>query len=104
MSKITAVVLLVVYGLILFVLSYILNKKDKSFKSFMVANRKVGVLVASFSIAATWIWAPALFVSAQKAFQQGLVGFGWFFIPNVLCLIFFGIASSKIRKKFSEDV
>jgi len=77
MSKITAVVLLVVYGLILFVLSYILNKKDKSFKSFMVANRKVGVLVASFSIAATWIWAPALFVSAQKAFQQGLVGFGY---------------------------
>jgi urea-proton symporter len=96
----SALGLLAIYGLIMVVISLFLNKSGKGFEGFIVANRNVKTLVASFSIAATWIWAPALFVSAQKAYQQGLVGFGWFFIPNVLTLIFFGIASIKIRDRF----
>jgi len=92
--------LLGIYGLIMIVISIFLGKRSKGFEGFIVANRNVKTLVASFSIAATWIWAPALFVAAQKAYQQGLVGFAWFFIPNVLCLIFFGIASVKIRNRF----
>ena len=96
----SALGLLGIYGIIMIIISLILSKKNKGFEGFIVANRNVKTLVASFSIAATWIWAPALFVSAQKAYQQGIVGFGWFFIPNVLTLIFFGIASVKIRDRF----
>ena len=35
------------------------------------------------SIAASWIWAPALFVSVQLAYEKGIAGIFWFTIPNV---------------------
>ena len=47
------------------------------------------------SIASTWIWAPALFVSSSMAYLNGLFGFLWFFIPNVLTLILFGYLTQK---------
>lgn len=37
---------------------------------FLVANREISRVPAAFSIAAAWIWAPALFVSAEKAYTQ----------------------------------
>ena len=36
------------------------------------------------SIAATWIWTPAIFVSSEKAYYSGLGGFLLFLIPNIL--------------------
>ena len=66
---------------------------------FLAANRDVRFLPSAFSIAATWIWAPALFVSAQKAYQQGIVGLFWFTVPNVLCLILFSFFAERIRKQ-----
>ena len=51
------------------------------------------------SIASTWIWAPALFVSSSNAYFNGLEGFLWFWIPNVLTLVFFGIIASLIRSR-----
>lgn len=70
-----------------------------SIESFLVANRKVGWLIAAMSIAATWIWAPALFVSAELAFKNGYVAFLWFLIPNVFTLIFFSFFADKLREK-----
>ena len=51
------------------------------------------------SIASTWIWAPALFVSSSKAFFSGIYGLLWFIIPNILTLILFGYLSSKVTRK-----
>lgn len=48
------------------------------------------------STASTWIWAPALFVSSSVAYYYGLAGLAIFLIPNILCLILFGIISSYI--------
>lgn len=42
------------------------------------------------SIAATWVWAPAIFVASSMAYFNGLYGFLWFLIPNFLTLILFG--------------
>jgi Na+/proline symporter len=39
---------------------------------FLVANRNVNWILGGASIAASWIWAPALFVSVQMAYQKGL--------------------------------
>lgn len=64
---------------------------------FLVAKRKIKSWSSAMSIAATWVWAPALFLSAQKAYQQGITGLGWFLIPNVLCLIIFGFFAYKVR-------
>jgi Na+/proline symporter len=79
---------------------YVLSRYGNSLKEFLLAQRQAKWWVGAFSIAATWIWAPALFVSAQKAYQQGIVGWGWFFIPNVLCLIVFGLLAVKLRRAF----
>lgn len=51
------------------------------------------------SIASTWIWAPALFVSSGNAYQHGLLGFLLFWVPNVLTLILFGKFAEKVRQR-----
>lgn len=76
------------------------NKSSK--KSFLVANRNVNWIVGGTSIAASWIWAPALFISVQMAYQKGLAGIFWFTTPNILALALFAIFAPTIRKKFPE--
>lgn len=49
------------------------------------------------SIAATWIWAPALYVSSQMAHNFGLIGLLWFLVPNVLTLFVFGYFGRKAK-------
>lgn len=70
---------------------------------FLVAR---GLRSASYakSIASTWIWAPALFVSSQIAYQYGLAGFLMFLIPNVLTLWIFGFLCDKYDINFSTAV
>lgn len=75
------------------------QKKKKTKDSFLVANRKINGLFAAFSIAASWIWAPALLVSTQTGFQYGLSGLLWFVIPNCLSLIFFAYFARIVRQK-----
>lgn len=50
------------------------------------------------SVAATWIWAPAIFVSSDKAYYSGLSGFLMFLVPNVLTLVLFAFFAEKVRK------
>lgn len=54
------------------------------------------------SIASTWIWAPAIFVSSSIAHNMGLTGLLWFLIPNVLTLIVFGHIASYFRREGRE--
>jgi len=69
---------------------------------YLVAERKVPMVMAAFSIAAAWVWAPALFIAAQKAYQQGIVGLFWFTVPNVLCMIVFAFFADRLRKIVPE--
>lgn len=71
---------------------------------FLVANREIGRVPAAFSIAAAWIWAPALFVSAEKAYTQGWVGLFWFLVPNVGCLILFSFFAKRLRNLFPDGI
>lgn len=89
---------LIVYFLIIFVIAFMLPpSKDK--EEFLAGNRSINPIKMAFSIASTWIWAPALFVSAEKAYIDGLVGLFWFLVPNVLCLIAFIPFAIRIRRK-----
>lgn len=72
---------------------------SKSGEDFLHAGRDVPWWLASFSIAASWIWAPALFVSVQKAYQLGLPGIFWFTFPNILALIVFAFLAPRIRQR-----
>lgn len=53
----------------------------------------------AMSIASTWIWAPAIFVSSEKAYFQGLSGFLMFLFPNIFTLILFAFFANLVRNK-----
>jgi Na+/proline symporter len=88
---------LVMMGLTCFVRGY---GRDKA--GFLVAGRTVGIFESGLSIAATWIWAPALFVGAQEAYTDGWVGVFWFTVPNILCLVIFAWFAAIIRDRLPE--
>jgi Na+/proline symporter len=92
--------LLIIYFIIVMGLTLIFTRNSKTKEDFLVSDRNIGPWKMSLSIAATWIWAPALFVSAQYAYEKGITGFLWFFIPNVLTLLFFGKIARKVRDVF----
>lgn len=66
---------------------------------FLLADREVGGIVGAMSIAASWIWAPALFVSTQVGYQWGYSALVWFIIPNMLALLLFVAVAQKVRKR-----
>lgn len=69
-------------------------------ESFVVANRRLPWIPMALSIAATWIWAPALFLGAQQAFNLGLAGLFWFVVPNALALVLFGYLIPRLRAAY----
>lgn len=84
----------------LFTYSFARRKGWQTREGFLLANRKVGWVLGGFSIASSWIWAPALFVSVQVAYQQGLAGIFWFTLPNILALLIFAVFAPRIRACF----
>ncbi|MBP6889319.1 MAG: hypothetical protein KBC83_02310 [Candidatus Moranbacteria bacterium] len=72
--------------------------------SFLVAGRNIPKIPAAVSIAAAWIWAPALFVSAEKSYTQGWVGLFWFLVPNVGCLVLFSFFAKRLRTLFPDGI
>lgn len=73
-----------------------------NFEMFTVANRALNSVVSAMSIAAAWIWAPALFISAQVAYTWGLLGLLLFVVPNVLAVVLFAYAVEKIKYNHSN--
>lgn len=69
---------------------------------FLAADRKVPTGIAAASIAASWVWAPALFVSAEVAYKWGWQGLAWFVIPNVLVLVIFGWFAERMRNRLPD--
>ena len=99
-----AFLILGVYFIAMMAASYFLTAKETSLKGFLVADRQMGTWKSAMSIAATWIWAPALFVSAEKAYTNGWPGLFWFLVPNIFCLLFFVPFAKRIRKQMPEGV
>ena len=102
LSPMTGYMLLISYGIFMFGLTYFYLKKSETYTNFLVADRKVSYIKSGFSTAATWIWAPALFIASQKAYQQGLPGVFWFTVPNILCLCIFAYFAHYLRNKFRD--
>lgn len=82
-----------------------MGSRDPQWKTrvgFLAAGRKVNWWLGAFSIAVSWIWAPALFVSVQQAYQQGIPGIFWFTFPNVLCLFIMAPLALRIRRRLPD--
>lgn len=86
------------YFAAMIVLVLFLRKREKTKEEFLVANRSMPWLLTAFSMAATWVWAPSMFVASEKAYTQGIAGVFWFVIPNVLTLVLFAFFANRMRK------
>ncbi len=98
------IIVLVIYALIMLGATMIFTKGESNGESFHVGSRNMGTIVSAMSVAATWIWAPALFTSAEKAYASGFAGLFWFLVPNALCLIIFIPFAKKIRKDMPAGI
>lgn len=97
-------IVLATYTALMVVVTVCLSRRSKSTESFHVADRKLGLIQSAMSIAATWIWAPALFTSAEKAYSNGIPGLFWFLVPNVLCLVIFVPFGKRMRTQAPEGI
>lgn len=95
---------LLAYAAIMFGATVLVTKKENNLERFCVGNRNAGWMISALSIAATWIWAPALFISTEHAYINGFAGLFWFLVPNVLCLILFIPFAKKIREEMPEGI
>lgn len=98
------VIVLIAYAALMLGATVIFTRRTHDAESFHVADRRIGTGVAAMSIAATWIWAPSLFVSAEKAYTSGIPGVFWFLVPNVLCLIIFIPFAKRMRAKYPQGI
>jgi len=99
MTKTQGVYIIAAYTVIIYVITWIFSRGyGKTKLQFLLAERLVGKWQSAFSIAATWVWAPSLFIAAQKAYLHGIAGVFWFTVPNVACLIIFAFFADRIRK------
>ena len=98
------IIMLLTYAASMILATVIMTKKEKNVERFCVGSRSENWVMSALSIAATWIWAPALFVSTEKAYTAGWVGLFWFLVPNALCLIIFIPFAQRIRKTMPEGM
>ena len=98
LSSLEGWALIATYFVAMMLLVVFLRKHKKTKEEFLVANRSMSWLLTAFSMAATWVWAPSMFVASEKAYTQGIVGVFWFVVPNVLTLILFAFFANKMRK------
>ncbi len=98
------ILVLMIYTAMMLFSTVLLTRKEKNVIGFCVGNRNIGWIVSALSIAATWIWAPALFTSTEIAYTKGFAGLFWFLVPNVLCLILFIPFAKKIRQEMPEGI
>jgi Na+/proline symporter len=98
------IVILAAYAVFMMAVTVIFTKRERSALRFHVSDRNIGAALSALSIAATWIWAPALFTASEKAYTSGIPGLFWFAAPNILCLIIFIPFAKRIRRKFPEGI
>ncbi|MSR87410.1 hypothetical protein EXS70_04560 [Candidatus Peribacteria bacterium] len=93
--------LLLGFGLVMLAATYLFAwwQNRTSVENFLIGERKVGWFFGGSSIAASWIWAPAVFVSTLFAYQHGLAGLFWFTVPNMAALAIFAVLAPRIRER-----
>ncbi len=103
LSTSQGLVLIISYAILMTVIVWFLNRnKQQTADDFLVANRQLGTWRGAFSIAVSWIWAPAIFICSLQAYTQGLPGIFWFTFPNILCFFVFAPLAVRLRRLLPE--
>jgi len=96
----TGLTVLAAYAAVIFGLTYWFASGYTATKEgFLVARRELSTIQGAMSTGAAWMWAPGMFISAQQAYQNGLVGLFWFCIGNFLSLILFSWFAKTLRDR-----
>lgn len=103
-NAVYGIIAIAAYAVLMLGVTFVFSKRSRSADNFHVADRQLGTIQSAMSIAATWIWAPALFTSAEKAYTNGIPGLFWFLVPNVLCLILFIPFAKRIRERMPNGI
>jgi len=94
---------LLFYAVLVTILTTVFSRGFNTTKAgFLVANRQIGYLQGSASVAAAWIWAPAMFISCLQAYTNGWAGVGWMLIGNFFSVVLFGVFAPKIKAQFPD--
>ena len=99
MEMVLSIVTLAAYAIVMTILAAKTAGKSGDVDYYTVTDRKTGTLQGSLSIAATWIWAPALFVASTQAYNNGWVGVFWFIVPNIATLLFMIPFAKRMRER-----
>ena len=91
-------ILLLIFGLAMVLAVWFKVHREEHAEGFLVADRQVSVWQGAFSIAVSWIWAPAIFICSLQAYTKGLPGIFWFTLPNILCFFIYTPFAVKLRK------
>lgn len=93
-----------IFTLIMIGATYFLGRRlgIQSGEAFLVVNRQIPWWLGGPSIAASWIWAPALMISMQMAYQQGIAGIFWFTVPNIIAVLVYVWLGPQIREKLPQ--
>ena len=94
--------LLLIFGLTMIGLVWFKTHTEDHADGFLVADRKVSLWQGAFSIAVSWIWAPAIFICSLQSFTKGLPGIFWFTAPNIICFFVFAPLAIRLRKLMPE--
>lgn len=103
-TRMDGIYALTIYFILMMGATLMFTKKETALERFHVSDRKMGTLSSGMSIAATWIWAPSIFVSAERAYLNGIPGLFWFTVPNILCLLIFIPFAKMIRKQMPRGI
>ncbi|MEZ4753549.1 MAG: hypothetical protein R3A13_04465 [Bdellovibrionota bacterium] len=90
--------LLAAFGVAMISLVWFKTHAEDHSDGFLVADRNVSLWNGAFSIAVSWIWAPAIFICSLQAFTKGLPGIFWFTLPNIICFFIFAPMAVRFRR------
>lgn len=90
--------LLGLFGLAMIILVWLKTHQERHTDGFLIADRNVGIWQGAFSIAVSWVWAPAVFICSLQAYTKGLPGIFWFTVPNIFCFFVFALVAVRLRK------
>ena len=63
-------IVLLIYAVMMLGATVLMTKKEGNVEKFCVGNRNIGWGISALSIAATWIWAPALFKIGRASCRE----------------------------------
>lgn len=101
-TKTEGLAIIAAYAVFVALLTFISYRRNRSKTWFLLANRQITGRQGPLTIAATWIWAPALFVSAQLLYEGGWTKAMYWLIPNCACLAVFAWFAWRIRNRYPD--